>query len=184
MIRTGTLLTIAGALLVTACSSQDKRREPPKMTQIFSTEILSDQTKQFQMVFSREMDERSSQRGRKNGGGQGGGGRGEGSGGRGGERGGDKGERGGRGGENDRQDPEREAKMRAKLIEALDRHIEKTGYCRAGYTLTEERLSMKRGSQVLMGKCNDLANENDLAKFPNPVDPRREVLYESLDFKR
>ena len=148
------ILLVGLSLFITACASQQRQR--PKVNQIFVTNISEQGLKIFSFSMTREMSSRGK-----------GGGKGSGRGGKGGGMGGGMGggRHGGKGGSNADSDEGMEEKIKNKVLDRLESKLDRTGYCREGYTELESYFS-RRASQI-RGECNEDATEEDRVKFIN-----------------
>lgn len=164
------LLVMSSGLV--ACSTQPPRES---FTEQFTTQINDDGEKQFQLALQHD-----EARGRPNkshkGRGEPGGGPGGGPGGRPPHGGG----RGGGPGDFEAEMLQREQALREELQQRLVVVINKTGYCREGYEITDEQIGF-RVSPTLRGICSEKATEADRQAFANSEpDERPLVIYEDL----
>ena len=156
------------SLLLVACANHEPK--PPKTQEFFSTLIKSDGTKQFSYALVMEMPDgaRHDGPGGKHGGHRGGG--------HGGHSGGDHshgdhtdGKRGGEEGPGDH--------LNYMFSEGLSAKLSDTGFCRQGYKQLDKTSRM--GAIQINAECNDVANEGDRQRYPNP--PPKKIKIETIE---
>ena len=157
-------------LLVPACSSH---KALPEMRESFSTHILVNGEKNFQLALTMAQQEHKSRPGR--GGGPGGPGGMGGPPPGGGMGGGPPDSAPDREGDGDR----REEEIRQQITEKLNGIFQENRYCREGYDILEENLAPVHGTLFVRGRCSEAATDEDRERFASVEKPK--VIYERLD---
>ena len=148
-----TLSVIPLVLLLGACASSDKK--PRNIDEYLAVQVSNDNIKHFS--YSAEVSAPSDGGSKAGKSGNRGGSRGGMGGGRGGGRGGMK-------GGSERPDPEQmQKKMEKQFDQRLAEKLEELQYCHEGFEILDK--SVGRGYGQYRGKCNELANKEDIKKF-------------------
>ena len=147
------LTVILACMCLAACASNTHRR--PQAGETFVTGITSDNVKRFS--YTAEFTVSGNHGGRHRRGSTGGYGGMAGAG-----MGGGTGGYGGMGGGRGHQ-AETQERMSARFEPMLKEKLEKIGYCRDGYEITDRNIG--RGVVQILGQCRELANAADIKKF-------------------